>query len=144
MPAYKKYDILKTVIQNLYENTNKYDLIINFDHHDDDLTEICNYITQCFPNVIINRREQRYNLDLNVVMSIHEGFFKYNYDRLFYFEDDVSSDSTCLATLENLMNWTDKNLPHVGIVQSWNYNLTENPFKTEYYKLHRIRKIKLC
>jgi hypothetical protein len=136
IPMYKKYDMLKQVIFNLSKNK-RFDLIVNFDHNED-ITEIRNFILEYFPTAIINQRQKNLKLDLNITFSIHEAFTKYNYDRIFYFEDDVICDATCLETLENLMNWTDKHMPNVGIVQSWNYNLTELPYKEEYYKLHGL------
>jgi hypothetical protein len=39
------------------------------------------------------------------------------------------------------MNWTDKHLDNVGIVQSWNFNLQEQPYATNYYQMHGLNNL---
>lgn len=136
--AYKRFDMLNKVIEALNKNKH-YDLIVSFDYHDD----IQNYnifkekVLNYFPNAIIKMRQFHFGLDLNVIFSLNEAFSLYNYDRVFYIEDDVYCDPTCLETLENLMNWTDKNLDNIGIVQSWN-NILVNDF---YLNLHGLQNL---
>lgn len=142
--AYKRFDILDEVIEALNKNKH-YDLIVNFDHHDD----IQNYektkkkILNYFPNAIVKMRPQQLGLNLNVIVSLQEAFYNYDYDRIFYIEDDVYTDPTCLETLENLMNWTDKNLPNAGMVQSWNNNLA-NDYYINLHGLQDLNYFKTC
>lgn len=136
--------MLNKVIEALNKNKH-YDLIVSFDHHDD----IQNYIKfkekvlTYFPNAIVKMRQFQFGLDLNVTFSINEAFYSYNYDRIFYIEDDVYCDPTCLETLENLMNWTDKNLKNIGIVQSWNNNLI-NDFYLKFHGIQNLDYSKTC
>lgn len=137
--AYKKFDILEQVIDALAKNKH-YDLIVNFDNHDEleAYEKIKTKILSYFPDAIISMRPKKFGVNLNIICSLNDAFEKYNYDRIFYIEDDVICSSTCLETLENLMNWTDKHLDNVGIVQSWNFNLQEQPYTTNYYQMHGL------
>lgn len=137
--AYKKFDILDQVIDALAKNKH-YDLIVNFDYHNelDQYEKIKAKILSYFPNANVSMRSKNFGVNLNVICSIHDAFYKHGYDRIFYIEDDVYCNPTCLETLENLMNWTDANLDNVGMVQSWNYNILNKEYSTKYYELHGL------
>jgi hypothetical protein len=137
--AYKKFDILNQVIDALAKNKH-YDLIVNFDNHDelDQYELIKNKILSYFPNAIISMRPKKFGVNLNIICSIYDAFYTYGYDRIFYIEDDIYCNPTCLETLEDLMNWTDKNLDNVGMVQSWNYNIVDPKYTSNYYHLHGL------
>lgn len=136
--AYNRFDILERTIEAL-NNNKHYDLIVNFDNHNDiqNYNKIKEKILNYFPNAIINMRPYHFGLDSNVIISIQEAFYVYDYDRIFYIEDDVYTDPTCLQTLENLMNWTDEHMQGIGIVQSWNNNLINE----QYIKLHGLQQL---
>lgn len=136
--AYNRFDILDKTIEALNKNKH-YDLIVNFDKHNDiqNFNKIKDKILNYFPNAKIKMQNQHLGLDLNVITSIQQAFYTYNYDRIFYIEDDVYTDPTCLETLQNLMNWTDQNMKNIGIVQSWNNNLIND----NYLKLHGLQKL---
>ena len=139
--SYSKTHTLKKVIDSLSLNK-KYDLFVFLDKNDDiNITNQLSEISKTYTgNTEVIIRSKRFGADLNDIASINDVFIK-GYDRVFFLEDDVIVDKNCLETLENLMDWTDKNIPNIGIVQSWNYNLTQEPYLSEYKKLHGIENL---
>lgn len=140
--GYKKIETFSKVIEALSKQTKQYDLYVKLDNCGDIsyTNKLVDKVKEYFPNANISIRPKQFGLDLQVICSINE-MFLLGYDRIFYTEDDVIYDSTALETLEKLMDYTDANIPNIGIVQSWNYNITDEKYLNEYKKLHAIENL---
>lgn len=139
--TYNKIETLKYTLASIKQTNIQKFLFIDFNGDKNITNNICCIAKHIIPNINIVIREQRFNPDLNAIFSLNEVFEK-GFDGVFYTEDDVIYDDTAIETLINLADYTDNNIPNIGIVQSWNYNIIDPLYANPYYKLHGLQELK--